>query len=189
MKTDLLWQIFFCSAELRTHFLVSRVCFCPCRDLFKTLFVLLEVGRPCSWTVCGRSTPSWHCPASLSGTQWAMSHWLHPASSSPSKVRTWTSCFTLLFPPASHSWFATGVLTLLILCRFIKLCHVFTHRMTDDLTWQLCNWRDCGFDKCSGFLQRKNLQHHQTLMLHRRANHKQIMQFLWAAPSSDLQAL
>lgn len=43
--------------------------------------------------------------------------------------------------------------------------------------WQTCNWSNCGFDNCSRFLQRKNLEHHQTLALHRRADHKQIMHF------------
>lgn len=54
------------------------------------------------------------------------------------------------------------------------------------MTWQFCNWSDCGFEKCWRFLQRKNLQHHQTLVLHRRVDHKQIMQCSFAAPSSDL---
>lgn len=65
-----------------------------------------EVGPPCSWTVCGRSTPSWHCAAWLLGTKWAMSRWPRPVSSSLLKVRTWT---TLFYPPlASHSWFIAG---------------------------------------------------------------------------------
>lgn len=76
--------------------------FCPCREFIKirkknTPCVVLEVGPPCSWTVCGRSTPSWHCWALLSGTQWSMSRWPRPVSSSLSKVWTWTSSSTLRY--------------------------------------------------------------------------------------------
>lgn len=135
-----------------------------------TLCLLLEVGRPCCWTVCGRSTPSWHCPALLSGAQWAMTRWPRLASLPPSKVGT------IFSPPTCYSSYSLLVSsTLQCVCISLWL-----------MTWQFCNWSDCGFDKCWRFLQRKDLQHHQTLALHCRADHKQIMQFSFAAPSSNL---
>lgn len=112
---------------------VERLIFtyCPRRDLIKSALVTQEVGQRCSWTVCGRSTPSWPCPALLWGTPSSTSHWQHHVFSSPSKVGTWMSSCTLVsfvllgsffFPVFTSLTVDICVTGAIVVCYVLKVC-------------------------------------------------------------------
>lgn len=97
-----------------------------------------EVGQRCSWTVCGRSTPSWPCPALLWGTPSSTNHWQHHEFSSPSKVGTWMTSCTLVsvvlhssfFFPVFTCWLTVDscVSGAIVVCYMLKVgCRLTCH--------------------------------------------------------------
>lgn len=204
-----LWQIFSFGLEFRKDVLMCS--FLSLQNFLKKKSRLLEVGRQCSWTVCGRSTSSWHCPVWFSGTQWWMTHWPHLASSSPSKV--WHELFSLHM----HSyWFdcQSSCPPLSPPCRSFLVCDWCSDVSNSShflLFWVrvrvmpcVCSFYDWWYDSCvigaivalisaAGFCWGRTYSTIRLLCYTAElywADHKQIIQFSFAAPSSsDLQAL
>lgn len=105
-----------------------------------------EVGQRCSWTVCGRSTPSWPCPALLWGTPSSTSHWQHHAFSSPSKVGAWmSSCTRVSYVLLSSFFFCVRVTVdicvtgAIVVCYVLKVCCRLTCYNTEKTAQKSCS--------------------------------------------------